>query len=134
MQNFQNLRVWRSAHEIAVNVYELTASFPRQEQFGLVSQIRRAATSIPANIAEGCGRGSDADFARLLQIAAGSASELEYHLLLSRDLKILVERDYQTLIARLGETRKMLSALIQKLQSGHRQQVMTAKKMLSANS
>ena len=117
MKNFRNLRVWCSAHDFAVRIYGITARFPREEQFSLTSQIRRAATSIPANIAEGCGRRGDADFARFLQIAAGSASELEYHLLLSCDLKFLSASEHQALVAQLAEIRKMLSALLQKLRS-----------------
>jgi len=117
MKNFRNLRVWRAAHEFAVQIYGLTAQFPKEEQFGLISQIRRAATSVPANIAEGCGRRGDADFGRFLQIAAGSASELEYHLLLSRDLKFLSTPEHQGFAVQLAEIRKMLSALIQKLRS-----------------
>src|SRR5690349_7203850 len=109
MKNFRNLRVWRDAHAFAVRIYELTANFPKEEQFGLISQMRRAATSVPANIAEGCGRRGDADFGRFLQIAAGSASELDYHLLLSRDLKFLSAPEHQGLAVQLAEIRKMLS-------------------------
>jgi len=90
--------------------------FPREEQYSLTAQMRRASVSIPGNIAEGCGRKSNADFARFLQIAAGSASELEYQLLLSRDLKFLPESKHQMFDAQVIEIKKMLSALIQKLQ------------------
>ena len=86
MQDFRNLSVWRLAHELTLAAYRETSRFPSSEQFGLTSQMRRSAASIATNIAEGCGRGSDADFGRFLQIALGSASELEYQLLLAADL------------------------------------------------
>jgi four helix bundle protein len=89
MKSFRDLKVWEKSHELALAAHDATADFPKQEMFGLVSQIRRCATSIPANIAEGCGRRGNGEFHRFLQIAMGSASELEYHLLLSRDLKFL---------------------------------------------
>jgi four helix bundle protein len=89
MKDFRELKVWEKAHALVLNLYRETTSFPPSELYGLTVQIRRAAASIPANIAEGCGRGSSADFARFLQIAMGSACELEYHLLLARDLGFL---------------------------------------------
>ena len=84
MQDFRQLKVWRKAHSLALAIYKGTVRFPRTELYGLTSQIRRACVSIPANIAEGCGRGGDPELGRFLQIAMGSASELEYHLLLAR--------------------------------------------------
>ena len=89
MQNFRDLKVWQKSHSMVLGVYRATSSFPREELYGLSSQMRRAAVSIPANIAEGCGRRSGPDFARHLQIAAGSASELEYFCMLARDLRLL---------------------------------------------
>ena len=89
MKDFRNLKVWEKSHQLALAVYKATSTFPRHELYGLTSQIRRACASIPANIAEGCGRSGDAELARFLQIAMGSASELEYHLLLARDLGFL---------------------------------------------
>jgi four helix bundle protein len=89
MKNFRELKVWGKSHQLTLAVYKATTTFPREEEYGLTSQLRRACASVPANIAEGCGRGSEADFARFLQIAMGSASELEYHLLLARDLNLL---------------------------------------------
>ena len=83
MKDFRDLKVWSKAHNMALSAYRLTVHFPKEEMYGLTSQIRRAGASIPANIAEGCGRDGDGELARFLQIAAGSASELEYHLLLS---------------------------------------------------
>jgi four helix bundle protein len=89
MRNFRNLKVWKKAHELVLHVYKLTEEFPREELFGLVSQTRRSAVSVPSNIAEGCGRNSNVELARFLEIARGSASELEYQLLLARDLKFI---------------------------------------------
>jgi four helix bundle protein len=86
VKDFRKQKVWQKAHDLALEVYRVTEAFPKTELFGLTSQIRRAGVSIPANIAEGCGRDTDADFSRFLQIAMGSASELEYHLLLAHDL------------------------------------------------
>lgn len=117
MKDFRDLHVWCKAHEFALQTYRLTAKFPKQEQFALTSQIRRAATSIPANIAEGCGRRSDADFARFLQVAMGSACELEYHFLLACDLGFVTQTEYQKFSKQLIETKKMLSGLIQKLKA-----------------
>ena len=93
MKNFKELNVWLKAHQLVLAVYQVTKSFPSDELFGLTSQMRRAAASIPANIAEGCGRSSDAEFARFLYISFGSASELEYHILLAHDLGMLNEID-----------------------------------------
>jgi four helix bundle protein len=81
MKDFRDLKVWGKAHELALSCYSATSPFPKQEMFGLTSQIRRASSSIPANIAEGCGRRGNGELHRFLQIAMGSASELEYHLL-----------------------------------------------------
>jgi four helix bundle protein len=93
MKDFRDLKVWEKAHEVVLACYDLTAHFPKHEVFGIVSQIRRAASSVAANIAEGCGRGGSAEFQRFLHMAMGSASELEYHMLLSRDLQFLAEKD-----------------------------------------
>ena len=83
MKDYRSLQVWQKSHELTLSVYEVTQSFPNDEKYGLTSQLRRSASSIPSNIAEGCGRGSDADFARCCQIAMGSACEVNYQLLLS---------------------------------------------------
>ena len=115
MQDFKKMRVWEKSHKLTLRVYKATGSFPPEEMYGLVSRMRRASSSIAANIAEGCGRGSDADFRRFLHIAMGSASELEYHLLLSRDLHYLGENDYQSLNGAVTEVKRMLTSLIQKL-------------------
>jgi four helix bundle protein len=98
-------------------IYAITKSFPRDELFGLTSQIRRACASIPANIAEGCGRSGEAELARFFQIASGSASELEYHLLLSHDLNLIADDDYARLTNEVTEVKRMLSAFIHKLRA-----------------
>jgi four helix bundle protein len=115
MRDFRSLKVWGKAHRLVLDVYKATAPFPRSEFHDLTRQIRRASASIPANISEGCGRGSAADLARFLHIAMGSASELEYHLLLSRDLKLLAKSDHERLAGDATEIKRMLAALIKKL-------------------
>jgi four helix bundle protein len=97
MKDFRQRKVWEKSHELALAIYHTTASFPREETYGRAPQIRRAASSIPSNIAEGCGRHGDAELARFGIIARGSTSELEYQLLLARDLKLLQTNDYETL-------------------------------------
>ena len=120
MQDFRDLVVWRKAHDLAVGIYRLSRGFPREEAYGLTSQIRRACTSIPANIAEGCGRSSDLDFARFLHIAMGSACELEYYLLLAQELEYMTEEEAAPFSVNLAEIKKMLSGLIKKLRAAHR--------------
>jgi four helix bundle protein len=115
MKDFRELQVWRKAHELTLAVYQITASFPREELYGLTAQLRRAGSSIAANLAEGCGRNGDAELARFCSMAMGSASELEYHLLLARDLKLIQPKDYDTLNQRAIELKRMLTALFQKL-------------------
>ena len=115
MRDFRGLQVWEKAHELTLAAYRTTTAFPKEELFGLTSQIRRASSSIPANIAEGCGRDGDAELKRLLQIAMGSASELDYHLLPAHDLNYLDTTVYQRLNDDLNIVRRMLNALIQKL-------------------
>ena len=117
MKDFRDLRVWLKAHELTLKVYTETASFPKEELYGLTSQIRRCSASIAANIAEGCGRRGNGEFHRFLQIAAGSASELDYHLLLANDLKFLKQTQYQELYKALLELRRMLTALITKVEA-----------------
>jgi len=112
MRDFKRLAVWRKAHELVLAVYRVTADFPDSELYGLSSQMRRSAASVPTNIAEGCGRGAQGrEFARFLQIASGSASELEYQILLSHDLKLLPAEDYAQLSAQTVEVKKMLTSL-----------------------
>ncbi|TAN22075.1 MAG: four helix bundle protein [Acidobacteria bacterium] len=112
MQDFRKLAVWRKAHLLAVEVYRASAGFPVSERFGLTNQMRRAAVSIAANIAEGCGRDSDPDMKRFLQIAMGSASELHSQLLLALDLGFIHPDRTKQAEAQLEEVKRMLSALI----------------------
>ena len=113
MKNYKELIVWKKAHEMTLEVYSATREFPRAELYGLTSQLRRSSASIGANIAEGSGRRSDNEICRFLQIARGSASEVEYHVLLARDLKFLHEEDFQRLSRQADEVQRMLTALIQ---------------------
>jgi four helix bundle protein len=115
MKDFRQLKVWQKSHELVLALYQITASFPRAENYGLTAQIRRAAASIPSNLAEGCGREGDAELARFCCIARGSASELEYHLLLSRDLKLIQPNDYEKLQQQITEIKRMLTVFVQKL-------------------
>ena len=117
MKDFRDIKAWRKAHDLALRIYRKSEKFPVEERYGLTSQIRRAAVSISTNIAEGCGRGSDADFARFVQIDLGSASEVEYLLLLSRDLKLFRSEDYQDLHGDVVEVKRMLTAFVQKLKA-----------------
>jgi four helix bundle protein len=117
LQDFHNLRVWQKAHRLTLAVYQITGNFPRAELYGLTSQLRRSCASIPANLAEACGRNGDAEFARFCYIAMGSASELEYHLLLAHDLKLIKPKDHSELSQRTVELKRMLAALIQKLKA-----------------
>jgi four helix bundle protein len=117
MRDFRELKVWEKAHTLTLAVYQTTTRFPREELYGLTSQIRRCCASIPANIAEGCGRGGTAEFAHFLQVALGSASELDYHLLLARDLHLLDEAKYGALATETSEVKRMLTTFIQKLRA-----------------
>ena len=118
MKDFRHLKVWEMAHKLTLELYRVTASFPREELYGLTSQLRRAARSIPANIAEGCGRNTDREFSQFIQIAMGSASEPEYHLLLARDLGFLSPENYQALNAKIIEVKKMLASLLKTIRGG----------------
>ncbi len=112
MQDFHELKVWQKAHALTLRVYRESRAFPTGEQFGLTAQLRRTAASIGANIAEGCGRGTSADFARFLHIATGSASELEYHVLLAGDLGFLSGDVAEGLTGDVAEVKRMLSGLL----------------------
>jgi four helix bundle protein len=117
VQDFRNLKVWEKAHNLTLCIYKSSKRFPREEIYGLTSQMRRASVSIGANIAEGSCRNGDADFARFLQMAAGSASELDYHLLLARDLDLLETVDYEHLSGQAEEVKRMLASLMRKLRA-----------------
>ena len=112
MGDYRNLKVWERAHQLTLEVYGSTRSFPKDEMFGLTSQLRRSAASIPANIAEGCGRNGDAELARFMTIAMGSANELDYHLLLARDLGYLPPPRYDQLSVETQSVAKMLATFI----------------------
>ena len=101
MKDFRTLTVWQKARRLTLKVYEATCKFPREELYGLIGQMRKSSSSVPMNIAEGCGRGSDLEFGRFLQIAMGSASELEYQLILTRDLTYLDLKEYEDSIGTL---------------------------------
>ena len=120
MENFKDLKVWVKAHDLTLAIYQKTRGFPKEEIYGLTSQIRRASASIGANIAEGCGRRSDPEMNRFIQIARGSVSELEYHLLLARDRRFLSLSvdDFEELEAKVFEIQRMLASLSQRLKSG----------------
>lgn len=115
MQDFRRLEVWQCAHELTLGVYRITKSFPSDERFGITSQLRRACSSVEANLAEGCGRGTDADFSRFVQMAMGSASEVECHLLLARDLNYLDEIAHRSLEEQIQRVKRMLTALLKSL-------------------
>ena len=117
MKDFRDLRVWSKSHQLTLQIYAVTANFPKYELYGPTSQIRRSSASIGANIAEGCGKRGNAEFQRYLQIASGSTSELEYHLLLSRDLGFLSPPEHILMTKQLIEMRKMLTALLQKIET-----------------
>ena len=109
MRNYRDLQVWEKAHKLTLSIYRGTQDFPKEERFSLTSQIRRSSASIAANLAEGCGRRSDGEMARFIQISMGSGSELSYHLLLARDLNFLDNGQYSKLSSDLEEVMRMLS-------------------------
>lgn len=115
MQDFKNLDTWKKAHSLALSIYQTTQTFPRDEAYGLTSQLRRACVSIPANIAEGCGKQGGTELKHYLQIAQGSASELDYHILLAHDLNYIDDSEYAVLSDRISEVRRMLTSFIRKL-------------------
>lgn len=117
MRDFRKLQVWEKAHQLTLAVYKATVPFPQTELYGLTNQIRRSSASIPANIAEGCGRDTEAELARFMHIAAGSASELEYHLLLAHDLNFLTDAIYTELHTNITEIKRMLTSFTQKLKA-----------------
>ena len=120
MQRYADLKVWQRAHQLVLRVYELSASFPDDERFGLISQVRRASFSVAANLAEGCRRATAGDFARHLSIAQGSVGEVDYCLLLARDLRYATEDQIAPLRADLDEIGAMLHALRRKVEQERR--------------
>ena len=121
MQDFKQLEVWHKAYQLALSIYETTRVFPKEEIFGLTGQMRRVAISIPANIAKGCGRGSNAELVRFLHIAMGSESELECQLMLSRDLELIENGVYERINHNLVEVKRMLTGLTRKIKLADQQ-------------
>jgi len=117
MRDFRKLAVWEKSHQVVLKIYPIAADFPTEEKYGLARQMQRAASSIPTNIAEGCGHKSDPEFARYLQLAAASASELEYQLLLAKDLGYLEEDKYRDITAAVEELKKMLASFIRRVRA-----------------
>jgi four helix bundle protein len=117
MRDFRDLQVWQKAHRLTLDVYQATRNFPTEERYGMTAQLRRSAASIPTNLAEGCGRDGERELARFISIAAGSAAETEYHLMLARDLEYLPAHDHDRLAGLVTEVKKMLGALHRKLKA-----------------
>jgi four helix bundle protein len=116
MQDYQKLKVWQKSHEFVLKIYKVTSSFPREEIYALVSQIRRAAVSIPSNISEGCGRSGNRELKHFMSIAMGSATEVKYQLMLSKDLGYIPTGDYNKLNDEVVEIRKMLASYIKRIE------------------
>lgn len=117
MYDYRKYTVWQKSHQLVLKTYVHTNNFPKSELFNLTSQINRAVLSIPTNIAEGCGRNSQKEFIRFLNISSGSATELDYLFLVAKDLGFICDNDYVNLISELTDIRKMIFALIQKISS-----------------
>lgn len=115
MQNYRDLKVWERAHELTLAIYEITKAYPKEEIYGLVSQLRRASSSIPANIAEGCGKKSKAEFVNFLHISLGSANEVEYFLILSKDIGYIGQVHFEELFKLINEVKAMLIVFINKV-------------------
>ena len=115
MQNYKDLKIWDKGHDFTLKVYEVTRKFPKEELYSLTSQLRRASYSIPSNIAEGCGKKSQLEFAHFLNISHGSANEAEYFLILSKDLGYLTEDDFEILSKTINEIKAMLILFISKV-------------------
>lgn len=122
MRDFRKLKAWNKAHELCLAIYVATRPFPTEERYGLTSQMRWAASAISANIAEGCGHSSERELAHYCDMAAASSSELEYHLLLERDLGMLEEAGYRNLNEKTNEVKRMLNAFIATLRLGKKNQ------------
>lgn len=115
VRDYRKIQAWEKAHAVVLDVYRVTAHFPREEMFGLTSQIRRSAASVPSNIAEGCGRGGESELARFLTYSQGSNMELDYQLLLARDLNLLEPAEFSDLSHRVDEVGRMISGYIASL-------------------
>jgi four helix bundle protein len=117
MQKFRDLVLWREAHQLTLKIYEVSKKFPKDEMFGVTSQLRRAATSIACNIAEGCGRYTAKDFANFLQISLGSTNETDYLTTLAKDLNYLTENEFDSLQEQINKVRAMNINLIEKVRN-----------------
>jgi four helix bundle protein len=117
LRNYRDLQVWSKSYALTLELYRSSRAFPKEELYGLTSQMRRASVSIGANLAEGCGRRTNAEMGRFVRIAMGSASELDHHLLLCKDLGFLENDQYRGVARRLTEVRKMLSSLLSSIES-----------------
>jgi four helix bundle protein len=118
VRDYKKLNVWEKAHELAIGIYRATANFPRDEMFGLSSQMRRASVSIPSNIAEGCGRKGDPELSYFVQISIGSSNELEYQILLAHDLDFINDELFKNLSDQVDHVRRMLILLLKKTREG----------------
>lgn len=117
MLNFKDLAIWQRSHKLAIDIYRATLKFPKEEIYGLTSQIRRAVASIPTNIAEGCGRRTNAELANFLNIASGSASEVEYEILLAKEVGYITAEQCELWTKEIGEIRSMLAAYMKRLKT-----------------
>jgi four helix bundle protein len=115
MRNFRNLDIWKDAIDIAVETYEATQDFPKEEEFGLKSQLRRASVSISFNIAEGSSRSSDREYVRFLEIAEGSAFEVETQLIVSTRVRVLASIKSEKLMQQIQSLQRRINSLIQKI-------------------
>jgi four helix bundle protein len=117
MKDFRQLAIWQRSHQLTLAIYKLTRTFPSDERYGLTAQLRRAMASVPANIAEGCGRDSDPELKRFLDIAHGSASEADYHLFLATDLGYLTGEEHIPLAREISELKRMIGAFSRRLKA-----------------
>ena len=131
MRDFKKLQIWEMSHKLTLYIYDITASFPKSETFGLTSQLRRAVASVPTNIAEGCGRNSNTDTAHFIQIAIGSLCETEYHIILAHDLGYISYTIFSDIMLRVNELRmKMIkfNELIRSDEKGSKRQALSHKR------
>lgn len=115
MRDFRQLKVWEESHKLTLEIYRITKEFPKEELFALTNQMRRASASISSNIAEGCGRGSNKEYAHFIQIALGSAFEIDYQLLLSKDLGYFSLESYHVLNEKIDKIKRQLASLLKKI-------------------
>lgn len=133
MLNFKDLAIWQRSHQLTIDIYRATLKFPKEEIYGLTSQIRRAVASIPTNIAEGCGRRTNAELANFLNIASGSASEVEYEILLAKEVGYITEEQCELWTKEIGEIRSMLAAYMRTLTRSNQKSVVSNQKKKSEN-